>query len=526
MKKMKKVMCLLLAFVLVLGMSMTVFADEGNEADEDENPTFTVTIEDKEGVTKDHTFTAYQIFKGTQGDAENILGDVEWGDGINSTQFLTDLQGNGAFGTGEDNLFAKAESAADVAEVLSGLTSAQVEEVANIALKNIAGAGKGLTDLPAGYYLIVDSTEVDGKNEVANAALLQATRNVTIAPKVDRPQSEKKVKEGGANGTEGDVADYSIGDHVPFVFHSKVPNMDQYDPYYYAFHDTMDAGLTFDGEDSVTVKIGEQTIDAGNYRVVFPGSDCTFEVIFDNLKSVDGIKADEEIVIEFTATLNPNAKVGSAEGNKNTMHLEFSNDPTDKDSHGNTPDDSVIVFTYELDVTKVDGKDKDKTLEGAEFVLYRVVGSDKEYAIVNEDGKITEWTKDYETAKNSPLTSDAKGLFKVAGLDAGTYYLEETKAPAGYNKLTGPVEIVISATKSSDEVENLTDLLEDLKITVGEQTTDGDVSTGIVGTKVENNQGSSLPETGGIGTTIFYVLGGILVVCCGVILVTRKRVSR
>jgi LPXTG-motif cell wall-anchored protein len=228
------------------------------------------------------------------------------------------------------------------------------------------------------------------------------------------------------------------------------------------------------------------------------------------------------------ATLNSNAKIGSAEGNPNEVYLTYSNNPNytgtgDNTPTGTTPKDKVIVFTYELDTTKVDGTTKAK-LSGAEFELYK--GTDtKSYAIV-ADGKVTGWTTD-ET-KATALKSDDNGLFKVAGLDDGTYYLKETKAPTGYNLLTAPVTLVIAAAtvNSQNWVGTAADALTALTIKVGsEAIADGNVSTGTVTATIANNAGSTLPSTGGIGTTLFYVIGILLMSGAAVLLVTKKKMA-
>ncbi|MDY3286908.1 MAG: SpaA isopeptide-forming pilin-related protein, partial [Eubacteriales bacterium] len=212
------------------------------------------------------------------------------------------------------------------------------------------------------------------------------------------------------------------------------------------------------------------------------------------------------------------------------VYLEYSNNPnqtgTGTTETGKTPEDEVLVFTYELDVTKVDGQNADTKLSGAEFVL---LNSDKRKAAVVADGKITGWadvtTADGKTTypAGSTLTSGVDGKFVIAGLDAGSYYLVETKAPAGYNLLKNPIKVTIAATL--DKTEN-NPALTALTISVdGGAAKDGNLTSGAVETNVENNQGATLPETGGAGTTAFYIIGGCLVLAAAVLLVTKKRMS-
>ena len=202
--------------------------------------------------------------------------------------------------------------------------------------------------------------------------------------------------------------------------------------------------------------------------------------------------------------------------------MEYSNNPNQggNGDTGKTPEDKVIVFTYKLDVTKVDATDNNTKLENAEFKLHNAAGK---WATVNTEGRITGWV-DSET-DGAILKSNAQGHFEVIGLDHGTYYLKETKAPAQYNILANEVEFVINATTSNvqDWAGEADKALTAIEIKVGENTTTGNKEQGSVGITVENKKGSQLPSTGGIGTTIFYVVGGILMVGAAVLLITKRR---
>ena len=251
-------------------------------------------------------------------------------------------------------------------------------------------------------------------------------------------------------------------------------------------------------------------------------------------------------MIFYDAVLNANAEIGLP-GNENTAYLEFSNNPNG-DGTGRTEDDKVIVFTYELDGTKVDGETQ-AALQNAQFVLLN--GAKSEAAMV-ENGKVTGWAKVATEAaagdvqmpgtyeewverygdQNVILTSAADGIFKIAGLDDGTYYLREIQAPNGYNLLENDVELVITADTANgqewdgDPATALEGL--NMTITVGEAgptQVRGDLEGGTVGITVENNRGATLPETGGMGTTLFYIIGGLLVVGAGILLVVRIRMK-
>ena len=320
-----------------------------------------------------------------------------------------------------------------------------------------------------------------------------------------------------------------MGDEVPFKLIGSVPDMSRYDTYKYIFRDTLSAGLTLN-ENSIKVyvasdKAGTDKEEITGWTKAVDGQ--SFTVSFADLKTVKDVSEGKYIIVEYTAVLNQNAVVGLP-GNENKVKLEYSNKPDqsgsgDTDNTGYTPDDKVIVFTYELDTTKVDGQDNTKKLEGAEFKLHN---ADNKWAIVDSNSKVTGWADTEEGG--STLTSDANGLFKVIGLDDGTYYLKETKAPTGYNMLSSEITVVITATTTNGQTwtdGQASNALTNLAVTADGTAGTGDTSTGIAGITVVNNAGATLPETGGIGTTIFYVVGSILVLGAGVLLVTKKRMN-
>lgn len=524
MKHMKKFVGLVLAMIMALAMTMTAFAA-------------TVTVP-SDGILKDHTFTAYQIFSGRE--EGGILSDVQWGSGIDSTAFLAALRADTIYGS----LFIDCTDAVAVAKVLgdNNTNEALANAVAKIAYANKSGTGTELTSgnntLADGYYLIVDTTKNVAEGSAYNTALLQVVGDdIQITVKTDAPTVEKKVLEddkydqdGGYGTGYNDVADYNMGDAVPFHLIGSVPDMSRYDTYKYIFHDTLSAGLTLN-EDSIKVYVASDK--AGTDKEEIRGwtkavNEQSFTVSFTDLKTVSGVSQGKYIIVEYTATLNQNAVVG-LEGNPNTVYLEYSNRPDqsgsgDKDNTGNTPEDKVIVFTYELDTTKVDGQDNTKKLEGAEFKLHN---ADNKWAIVDSNSKVTGWSDTEEGG--STLTSDTNGLFKVIGLDDGTYYLKETKAPTGYNQLSSEIAVVITATTTNGQ--NWTDgqasnALTKLEVTADGTAGTGDISTGIAGITVANNKGSTLPETGGMGTTIFYVFGTILVLGAAIMLIAKKRMNK
>ena len=532
MKHTRKLASLLLALVMVFALATTAFAA-------------TVTVPSG-GILEDHTFTAYQIFSGRE--ENGVLSDVKWGSGIEPTAFLQDLKDDTTYGS----LFANCTDGAAVAKVLSenNTNTALANAVAKLAYANKTGTGTALTSgentLADGYYLVVDTTENVGEGGAYNTALLQVVGDINITVKTDAPTVEKKVYEddkydqnGGYGTGYNDVADYNIGDAVSFHLIGSVPDMSRYDTYKYIFHDTLSAGLTLN-ENSIKVyvasdKAGTDKAEIGSWTKAVDGQ--SFTVSFADLKTVSGVSQGKYIIVEYTATLNQDAEVGQP-GNPNEVYLEYSNKPDqsgsgDTDNTGNTPGDKAIVFTYELDTIKVDGQNNNEKLAGAEFVL---LNSEKTKVAKVENNKLTEWINVPAAGDNgniswpegTKLTSDADGLFKVIGLDDGTYYLRETKAPTGYNLRSTDIEVTITATTTNGQ--NWTDgqassALTELAVTADGEAGNGNTSTGIAGITVANNKGSTLPETGGMGTTIFYVLGSVLVLAAVVLLVTKKRMS-
>lgn len=420
---------------------------------------------------------------------------------------------------------------------------------ANVAAKHLTttftaiAADASTVDLAAGYYLLVD-TSTPGEGDAMNSALLQVTNkgNITIEKKYEVPTVDKSVKD--TDNQWGEAADWEIGSDVPFQLVGTLPtNLADYETYKYVFHDTLSAGLQYNGDVKVYVQNGETKTEITTEFTVDSAAAATaggntLTVTFTDLKAVTGVTATSKIVVEYTAKLLSTAEIGNP-GNKNEVYLEYSNNPNHTGegtpSTGNTPKDEVLVFTYELDVTKVDGQDAEKKLPNAEFVL---LNSDRTKVAKVTDGKLVEWVDVPAAGEDgtitypagTTLTSGTDGKFVIAGLDAGSYYLRETQAPAGYNKLKNDISVTITATL--DKTENNPALTE-LKLSVKEDKqgaaateNNGVLDTGVVSTDIVNNTGAQLPETGGRGITLLYVLGGFLVMTAIVLLATKKCMNR
>lgn len=570
MKKMRRTWAILLALVLTVALAVPGFAAEG---------VYSITITNEKAG---HTYEAYQIFAGTVASDEGtdgategpMLGNITWGDGVDGDALLVALKAadNGKYGA--------CTTAADVAKALGaeGATAADAAAFAEIAALHLAvvtgtatepvNGNYVIANLPAGYYLVKDQDgSLQGEEDTATEYIVQVLGNVTMEPKdSDIPTVEKKVSEedyhqdDGYGTTYNDVADWDIGDSVPFKLIGSIPDMSAYDTYEYIFTDTLSNGLTLQVE-TINVYIAINSNDeVRDYNPLTEGEDYTltlnnvengggsFSIAFGDLKTAPYIDQGNRnfVIVTYDATLNANAEIGLP-GNPNSVDLQFSNDPNG-DGLGRTAPDTVIVFTYELDGNKVDGDDDVTTLPGAQFVLFNG-GHTRVAAVVN--GKLSGWSElpdGYSAANheqipddawagvaNATITSGEDGKFSVAGLDDGTYYLREIKAPDGYNLLDADLRIDITATTANGQEWDIftpgtaltgltvtTQLGDDEAITEGT----GNLETGAVAITVENNGGSTLPETGGIGTTIFYAAGALLVLCAGVLLFVKLRMRK
>ena len=479
MKLSRKILSLVLALVMVMGLAATAFAEGGGETTA--NGSITIT-----NALNGETYHAYQILylesydpvKETYAYKANSAWEGWLKEESQKKYVSINAQGYVTWVEGADVAdFAKAAKGQ-----LSGKTAAG-------HVTPTADGSATISNLELGYYL-VDST-------VGALCELNTTKpGVEITDKNPRPTIEKKVQE-DSDEKWGDVNDADIGQTVKFKSTvSAKPGARKY-----VVHDKMDAALEFGGVTSITA--GSATLTKENdYTVVTTDltDGCTFHIVFTKAY-LDSITADTAIVINYTAKLTSSAVAGT--GYVNETWLDYG------DSQ-HTEHDTTTTYTWKLPIYKYhkDGETQ-KALPGAEFILYK--GSEelnRDYAQVT-NGKLTGWTK--TKADATKLVSGDDGKIAVEGLDADIYYLEETKAPGGYNKLAGPVKVEISHTVSVEGADMTHTLKQD--------------ATNVEKVEIENKSGTELPETGGIGTTIFYVLGSILVIGAAVLLITKKRMS-
>lgn len=505
-KAMKKLMAALLAVAMVCAMAIPAFAAKGEPV-----------TGSKVSVTN-HDFEAYQIFSAKL-DTKGTLSDVQWGNGVKGTELLAALQAT--------TDFSNCNSASDVAEKLEAFNTEQATKfaafVANGYLSNTKTAGTGTIELTdAGYYLIKDVTEVEGEYDASNLTLLLVSGPETVTPQVktDIPTLQKKVKDKndsiGESATTGwqDSADYDIGDTIPYQLTATLGNVSNFDTYYVEFVDTM----THLSYDSITsVKVGDKTLSAGDYTSNWDSANKKLTVSIGNVKAF-GATNGSTITVEYTARLDSDAVIGST-GNPNEAHLIFSNNPNGQ-GNGQTKPDKNIVFTYKVVANKVD--EHDQPLTGAAFALYKklpAVPNPKDgtsYIMEGDDAYAP--VKELNVGANGEVEDKTLTTFEWTGIDDGDYMIKEIITPAGYNSIE-PIKFKVEANH-----ETLSDDPQLLELKGGDDFT-GEVSTGALTTKIENRMGSTLPGTGGIGTTIFYVVGGGLMVAAAILLITKKRME-
>lgn len=539
-KVIKKLLAALLAVAMVCAMAIPAFA-ENSEGDVDSH----------------HTYSAFQIFKGDV-EGNNIkdfkISNVDWGSNIadNSAAFLDQLKADSTLGTQFQFIDATdANTAQKVLKVISRWHDSDDDSIAfarfvcHYLYSNDANptyvvrAGSNALTIPeakAGYYLFVDTTDFskDDSYHSYNSFLLMVTKgnwNVPITPKAEKPTVEKKVydnPDGTSTGGFGSSADHAINEKFQFQLTATLPDStnrayDYYDKYSVIFHDTLSDGITYDKDDeldSVVIKSNDNTYnitDSSKYTIDTTDleSQNSFVVNIDVKACAKDAGFDlndgATITVTYTAHLNDKAYVNTAGGstnNINKVYLTYSNNPKDESSIGKTPESTpVYVYTYQLNNTKHQDTEKGPALEGACFRLYsdEACTDQSEVQLYQKDGFYYP-IKDVLGKEAVEMESAANGTFNVKGLDAGTYYLKEITPPDGYSACK-VIPVTIKADHSRNDQVNLEG---------------SNLTNDIVNIKAG---GITLPSTGGIGTTLFYVVGGGLMVAAIVLLVTKKRME-
>lgn len=542
MKKLKRIFSLMIAVVMMMAMSVTAFADDTYSITVN-NTNSSVSINGKE-------YFAYKIFNATKDDTtgeieysyddnDNTLLRVEYkvgGETLSGNSLLTWLSKQEDNGTSirefADYVY---ETYIDKGSVEPSGTGTASNETAIINLTT------------PGYYLVYGEAEatdgLEGKEKVVAAvSLTTANPTETINPKVDAPELKKEIQHNDDNSW-GFVGDNQIGDTVNFRTITTVPDTNGYDTYEYYICDKM--GEQFDFNEDVEIYVedkdkGGTLLDDDYYNVTYEnavdndGNELTFRVDVDILDALANgkITSESQLYTYYSGVLNEKAKLYTVGPQENEAYLQYSNNPYDG-GVGETVHDKVYDWTFIMEVNKVD--QAGDSLEGAEFVLTTDEDLRPEY---NAEGNLTNAEDFIQFIKNGSTYRVAKAGYtptssetfsyiisgstaNLEGLDDHiTYYLHETKAPDGYNKLDAPVEFTISANSAYSN-NGSTINKEKLTVTVGTEEPSNNLST-----DVENKYGATLPSTGGIGTRIFYAVGAVLMIGAAVIFFTRKRVEK
>lgn len=519
---MKKLVSMILTLVLVLSMAAPAMAEE---------PTYSITINN---AVEGHTYEAYQIFTGTLTKDTTTtpeswkIADAKWGSGVTP-------DGQAALGKAE----TKAESLTD--ETAAKAFAVELVQYLNSKAVHLSSAGASgtyvISGLQPGYYLIKDQDKtLTGDPSSYTTYILKVAENTSISPKAFAPSSNKKVDDAAdSTNTENgltwqDSADHDIGDNVRFQLNGTLPdNFGEYTTYKMIFHDRQSAGLTFNNDVKVYVKHleGDPIEVKSGFSVKTTDThdnNCTFEVVLNDVRKLYdengqhiAVTKNSIIQVEYTSRLNENAAVGIA-GNPNTMYMEYSNNPNKEadGEMGSTNADTVIVFTYKTIINKVDGEGDE--LAGAGFKLEKKM-------LVNG---VPTWSE-----IGSIPAAVGRTTFEFKGLDDGHYRVTEIATPSGYNSINNFYFEIVAQHDVNSETPRLTLLhanqIDQNGLTVDENiifSATVDLTAGSITSDIVNKAGATLPQTGGMGTTLFYIVGAIMVIGAGVTLIARKRMNK
>lgn len=495
-KAMKKLMAALLAVAMVCAMAIPAFAADGSTHSSSEDGKITI-----QNAVANQTYKIYRIL------------DLQYNDTAKSFRYVKNDKW-GAFVAGQTTYlsvdsktgvvtWANSDNA-DNGTAIKALAVAAGQHVKDQGTafaaddSKVAASSTVIFDnLPLGWYLVVSDLTTDAICSIDTTA-----KEVTIKEKNGAPTVEKEVEY--ASGSWGKGNDGNVGDTVNF---QTTINVTDGNPTNYVLHDKMSNGLTFDANSIVVKKNGQPFT---SYKKGTPSDTCTFEIIFDE----GSLQSNDTVVVTYSATINSDAVVGTT-GNDNETWLKYGDT-------GETTHNSTKTYTWKFDIFKF-FTDKDSAkqhLDGVEFVLYRKDNNtaDKtEYAKFDSKNKLTGWTETESEA--TKLKTNATTNVAVEGLDEGTYFLKEVTTPVGFNSLTSDVEVQI--TSSCNTLSGATYTVKYKMADVEEFTITDDEKV----VPIENNRGTTLPGTGGIGTTIFYVVGGGLMVAAAILLITKKRME-
>lgn len=513
-----------------------------------------ISITDTSGATH-NTLSAFQIFTADV-DANHDLIVTGWGNGVDVSALSTAIQGDSDLNTAIGALANTADGAKAAAKKISGLSPDNAEKLAKLIAKNTAGNGTAaeatsgnttIDGLDNGYYIVVDTAAATKANYTAYTLGMLAVVNgqtTTATTKLDFPSFDKQI--GDINDTTdaantytfNEAADHDIGDAVPFKLIATIPsNIEKYDTYKMIFHDNLQDGVFSLNGNSVVVKYYENNTDTTgadvteNFTKTTPGTENTkfgdkiadktenLKLTCDDIKKISGITVTSagRFEVTYTATLTEAAVIG-VDGNWNGAYLEYSNNPNasgsgDTGNTGDSPEDTVVAFTYQAVVNKVD--QDNQPLSGATFTLVKKL-------------------KDGTTKNCGVVTANSGATFVFNGLDDGTYVLTETAPPAGGYVGVDPITFTITGgeiqtdgseamgTPSVNSTFTAASVYNISGDAGSEVATEG-TKTGAFDTTVINRKGTNLPATGGIGTTLFILGGGCAAGIAGIYLISKKK---
>ena len=521
---MKKIAAVALAAATALGMA-GVAATTANAADTAGTSTLTVTSDNAEFADK--TVTVYQMFSATptaDGASATYTLNSAW-KAFFQTQGVTGADDN-AF---SQNAYAYVSALTDSVKIAEFAASASawaakqtnLKPASTTATNEAAPYTATFSGLNYGYYLVTN----EAAGSIPHAILTNVTKDDnSVELKSEYPTVDKTVTGTGTKPENTDKGSSAqIGDTVNFTVKSKVPDYTEYTAenfkYTFKFTDTLSEGLTFNNDVKVTVNGKALTADQFDAGSTPDATNGTTALTVDLAKSIKGFATAKatigtEIVVTYSATVNEKAVAGQDKAN-NSVKLTYSNDPNNQNSVGDTPESKTHTYTFNFDLKKVDAKDANKTLAGAVFHLAK-----KDGTLVNlvkdKDGETYRPVKDGETGvADGKVTTPANGVIKFTGLAAGEYQLVEDQAPNGYNKLTSPINVTITATYKADGTLDTSNVA----YSYGAENGTGTTIT------VKNNEGALLPDTGGMGTVAFTVVG-VIVIALGVAwAIQRKRAN-
>lgn len=492
-KAMKKLMAALLAVAMVCAMAIPAFAAGGAGATTGEGK---ITIDN---AVIGHTYKIYRILNLQYNETAKSFRyekNNKWGAFVDEQSDKLAVDANGVV-TWKEGVSAEKDGAPIKALAIAAGQYVKDQGTAFAADDSKVAASSTVIfdNLPLGWYLVVSDLTSDAICSIDTTA-----KEVTIKEKNGVPTVTKEVEY--ASGSWGQGNDGNVGDTVNFQTTIYVTDGN---PTNYILHDEMSNGLDFK-EDSIVVKKNDERFT--DYTKETPTDGCTFEIKFNK----DSLQPNDKVVVTYSATINSNAVVGTA-GNENETWLKYGD-------NGETTHGKTKTYTWKFNILKyfTDSNDDKKYLANVEFVLYRKNADDKaEYAKFDPNNKLTGWTENESEA--GKLTTNATSTVAVEGLDAGTYFLKEITTPGGFNGLTSDVEVQIDSSCNT---------LSGATYTVQYKMDNEEDFTGAGDEKIvpiENKRGTTLPGTGGIGTTIFYVVGGGLMAAAAILLITKKRME-